>query len=186
MPDHHDYAALFEDMHPGFFQREYIRAIPEGEIYDEMILPLDQFDAGKWQRKFGPDVSFGFFEGEKDLLHQAVASVIPEWLPYYDGKHRVYCGYIDGRIASFCLVEDMGVHPLQGRAVKIGGPGCVGSVPEFRNRGIGLTMVNDVTRILKEEGYGLSYIHYTGVAPWYKKLGYRTVLRWTRDGILAE
>ena len=37
---------------------------------------------------------------------------------------------------------------------------------------------------LKEEGYDLSYIHYTGVAPWYAKLGYRTILKWDRHGIL--
>jgi hypothetical protein len=45
-------------------------------------------------------------------------------------------------------------------------------------------MVKGVTQILKEEGYDLSYIHYTGVAPWYHKLGYRTVLKWNKSGVL--
>ena len=91
---------------------------------------------------------------------------------------------IDGRIASFCIIEDMGTHTLDGRAVRIGGPGCVGTVPEYRNRGVGLTMVRNVTRILKEEGFDFSYIHYTGVAPWYRKLGYMTILKWNKNGIL--
>ena len=108
----------------------------------------------------------------------------PAWLPLFNEKSRVYCGFIDGRIASFCMIENMGEHMLDGRTVKIGGPGCVGTVPEYRKRGIGLMMVKNVTQILKEEGYDFSYIHYTGVAPWYQKLGYRTVLKWNKNGMI--
>jgi hypothetical protein len=45
-------------------------------------------------------------------------------------------------------------------------------------------MVKHVTQILKDEGYDISFIHYTGVAPWYEKLGYNTIVRWNTDGIL--
>ncbi len=45
-------------------------------------------------------------------------------------------------------------------------------------------MVKHVTQILKEEGYDYSYIHYTYLAPWYERLGYKTVIKWNRDGIL--
>ena len=96
----------------------------------------------------------------------------------------MYCGFFNERIASFCIIEDIGEHLLDGRRIKIGGPGCVGTVPEYRNRGIALVMVQNATQILKEEGYDLSYIHYTGVAPWYQKLGYRTILKWYKHGIL--
>ena len=41
-----------------------------------------------------------------------------------------------------------------------------------------------VPQLLKEEGYNYSYIHYTYVAQWYEKLGYETVLKWTKNGIL--
>lgn len=61
--------------------------------------------------------------------------------------------------------------------------GCVGTLPEYRDRGIGLTMVKHVTGILREEGYDYSYIHYTYLAPWYEKLGYKTVIKWGRNGI---
>ncbi len=68
--------------------------------------------------------------------------------------------------------------------MKVGGPGCVGTLPEYRNKGIGLIMVKHVTQILKEEGYDYSYIHFTGVAPWYEKLGYKTTIRWTKNGVV--
>ena len=77
----------------------------------------------------------------------------------------------------------MGVHGVNGREYKIGGPGCVGTLPEFRNKGIGLTMVRNVTQILKAEGYDYSYIHFTGIAQWYEKLGYKTCVRWNKNGI---
>ncbi|MBO7531565.1 MAG: hypothetical protein J6T50_07145, partial [Lachnospiraceae bacterium] len=66
---------------------------------------------------------------------------------------------------------------------KIGGPGCVGTVPEYRDRGIGLTMVRNVTQILRDELYDYSYIHYTYETGWYSKLGYTTFLTWTGSGI---
>ena len=184
MADQKDYEALFMEMHPGFFERDYIRSIEEDWTYEEMILRLDEFDPDVYQKTFDSDVSFGFFQGSLKELHAAVEQVIPDWLNYYNEKSRVYCGFINGKIASFCMIEDMGEHLLAGRRIRIGGPGCVGTVPEFRNRGVGLVMVRDVTQILKEEGYDISYIHYTGVAPWYQKLGYRTVLKWNKHGIL--
>ncbi len=184
MADKKDYEALFLEMHPGFFEKEYIRSMDEEQPYEEMILRLEEFDPYSYVKSFDSSVSFGIFQGSLDELHAAVRQVIPDWVKLYDEKSRVYCGFIDGKIASFCMIENMGEHMLDGRRVKIGGPGCVGTVPEYRKNGIGLVMVRDVTRILKEEGYDISYIHYTGVASWYQKLGYRTVLKWNKYGIL--
>lgn len=183
MADRKDYEALFLEMHPNFFERQYIRDMDE-DVYEEMVLRLEDFDPDAYWKTWDSSVSFGFFRGGLDELHACVGQVIPAWVRLYDEKSRVYCGFINGKIASFCMVEDMGEHLLDGRMTRIGGPGCVGTVPEYRNRGIGLMMVRNVTRILKDEGYDLSYIHYTGVAPWYRKLGYRTVLKWNRNGFL--
>ena len=184
MADRKDYEALFRKMHPGFFQKKYIREINEEWTYEEMILPLDEFDPAVYQKTFDSSVSFGRYRGNRDELLRCVEKVIPSWVPLFDEETEVYCGFVDGNIASFCMIEDMGKFRLAGKPVKIGGPGCVGTVPEYRNRGLGLVMVRDATQILKEEGYDLSYIHYTGVAPWYAKLGYRTILKWNRNGFL--
>ena len=184
MADRKDYEALFLEMHPGFFEKEQIRSMNEEWICEEMILRLDEFDPNTYGKTFDSSVSFGFFRGGLDELLASVEQVVPAWRQLYDEKSRVYCGLVNGKIASFCMIENMGEYLLDGRILKIGGPGCVGTVSEYRNKGIGLMMVRDATQILKEEGYDLSYIHYTGVAPWYQKLGYRTVLKWNKHGIL--
>ena len=178
------YCNLFLNMHPGFFDRESIRSIDKEEIYDEQILWLRDFDAGKYEKEHGASVNFGYYEGPSDKLLEAVGKVEEGWLDIYRKPHRIYCAIVDGEIASFCIIEDMGQHELEGKKVHIGGPGCVGTVPEYRNRGIGLTMVKYVTQILKDEGFDISYIHYTGVGPWYGKLGYETIVQWNCNGIL--
>lgn len=179
-----DAITLMNYMHPNFFESEHIRTLPEKWVHDEMILSLDEFDPNRYEKVLDDTISFGYYEGNLEELKKEVVKVIQDWGPYFDGKHRVYCGYVNGVVASFCLVEDMGVHDIGGRKLKIGGPGCVGTLPEYRDKGIGLTMVKQVTQILKDEGYDYSYIHYTGDAAWYAKLGYKTTVRWNRNGVL--
>ena len=178
---HQEAAALFHQMHPDFFERH---SFPEDETYSEMMLRLADFDPERYAKPLPHEISFGFFQGDPGPLLQAVGQVDAGWVQYFHDTRNVYCGYVNGRIASFCFVSHMGDFMVEGRVCKIGGPGCVGTVPEFRCRGIGLTMVENVTEILKNRGYDYSYIHYTGVAPWYEKLGYETILRWNAKGIL--
>ena len=175
---------LFEQMHPGFFEREWIRRMDAADVYEEMILglrggrPLPQLPVSL------PGVTYGPYKGDFDALHAAVREVDESWVQYYGEEDDVYCAMCEGRIVSFCLLDDMGVHALGGRQVRVAGPGCVGTVPAYRRMGVGLEMVRRGTQILRERGYDLSYIHYTGVAHWYAKLGYETILRWNRDGLL--
>ena len=179
-----DARALFSEMHPGFFEREYIQEMAEDLTHEELILRLDDFDPTLYDKSFDSSVSFGIFSGDRAELIEAVREVEDGWAKYYGEGSRALCGYIDGKIAAFCLVEDMGEHTIDGKSVRIGGPGCVGTLPCYRNRGIGLMMVKMATQILKDEGYAYSYIHYTGVGDWYRKLGYETLLTWTKNGIL--
>ena len=179
-----DFVKLFELMHPGFFDKPYIRELPDSETFDEMILPLAVFDGHIYVKTLDSSITFGFFSGETDELKKAVAQVDEGWVPLFGSGDRVYCGFIDGSIASFCLIDDMGEYSIDGSRIKVGGPGCVGTLPAYRNKGIALTMVKQATAILKGEGFDLSWIHYTGVAPWYEKLGYKTVLRWNKNGIV--
>ena len=38
----------------------------------------------------------------------------------------------------------------------------------------------------RDRGFDIAYIHYTHIDHWYAKLGYKTVLRWNRDGVLWD
>ena len=176
-----DFKAYFTAQHPGFFDRAFIQSMQDGQAYEEMALDLRAFRPDAVPLPVPEGVSFGWYEGEEAPLVEAVNAVDPSWAQYYqNGAKNVYCALLDGRIASFCRIDPMGAFG----GLKFGGPGCVGTVPAFRKRGIGLAMVKNATAILKEQGYDISYIHYTGVAPWYARLGYKTVLRWGRDGFL--
>ena len=174
-----DYKAIFGLMHPGFFEQENIRSMPEDLIFEEMVTELD---AGTHLPPIDcpREIVFGEYRGDPAQLKDAVASVSEHWLQFFGEDSRVYCALDGGRLASFCLLEDM----CRYEGLRIGGPGCVGTVPEYRRRGIGLEMVRRATETLRNEGYDLSWIHYTGVGHWYAKLGYRTVLRWNRKGFL--
>ena len=174
--------ALFFHMFPGYFDAEFIKNLPEDDSWEEMTLPLAGYEAHDVPVPAG--VTFGFYEGPGDRLRAAVAEVDESWLKYYPETSRPYCAFAGEEIASFCLIEDFGAHPFTGREMKFGGPGCVGTVPRFRRRGIGLKMVDNATLILKDRGFDVSYIHYTGVGGWYAKLGYRTLVRWNGRGIV--
>lgn len=174
---------LFNSLYPNFFESEFIRDLPDEYVFDEMILSLEEFDAHIYDKRFDGSVSFGFYGGDIDELKKEVEKVDSDWVQFFDGNDRIFCGYLNGKIASFCIVDNMGEHTINGCELKIGGPGCVGTIPEHRDKGIGLTMVRNVTQILKEEGCDYSYIHYTYLAPWYEKLGYKTLIKWSSNGI---
>lgn len=178
------YETLFLEMHPNYFERDYVRAIPEDEPASEMLLCLQDFDENCYEKEFNDEVTFGYYTGDLEELRADVAKVVSHWTQFFHENSRVYCGFVGGKVASFCLIEAFGEHDMDGHIQKIGGPGCVGTLPEYRNRGLGLTMVRDVTKILREEGYDYSYIHYTYETGWYAKLGYQTFLSWSGKGFV--
>ncbi len=177
--DRIDWQAVFGALYPGFFDLPSIRALPQDRLWDEMALRLSGFSPDAADIPVPDGTAFGFYRGDLETLRRAVRRVDESWPELYRAETRVYCGFVGGEIASFCMLEDMGVCD----GVRFAGPGCVGTLPERRRQGIGLKMVQNATAILKAEGYDYSYIHYTGVAPWYARLGYRTVLRWNGGGL---
>ncbi len=177
---------LFDKMHPDFFQLNEIRNMDADEIMEEQILHLNDFDQTALEIPVPENVTFGWYEGDTELLMKAVSIVEESWTQFnvFKTGERIYCAMVDGKIASFCIAEDMGTYELNGKQIKIAGPGCVGTVPEFRRKGIGLKMVQKVTQILKEEGYDISWIHWTGVGHWYARLGYERMFQWNNKGII--
>ena len=151
-----------------------IDGLAPGKCEDEMLLAL----GGYTDPLPTPDgVTFGFYEGDPEPLLNAVSEVEPNWAKYYDGREPAFCGFIGDTVVSFCLLSDFGEREIFGGKAKFGGTGCVGTVPAYRRRGIGLKMVSLGTLILRERGFDYSYIHDTGVPDWYAKLGYKTIFR---------
>ena len=173
-----DYAELFHSMHPDFFQAEGIRAMPGDWVFTE--LAMDLRENGPHMTPSVPGIAYGEYHGAIEALRDAVRQVDEDWVQYFVEGDRYYCAFDGDQIVAFCCLSDMGW--VQG--LHIGGPGCVGTIPAYRERGIGLEMVRLATETLRQDGFDLSWIHYTHLARWYMKLGYQPVLRWNSGGLL--
>lgn len=125
------------------------------------------------------NVCFKFYQGSGRDLKEPVDSADKDWMQYFNENTTAFCEYIGEKAVSFCIVDLYMDCILQDDGSRIGGVGCVGTVPEFRHQGIGLRMVDLVTLYLKNNGCDRSYIHYTHIDKWYAKLGYETIARFS-------
>lgn len=139
----------------------------------EMRRELSDFSADAYDIPVPDGTEFGFYKPCAELS-AAVAAVDPDWVQYFENC-EVFCGYSEGEIASFCIVGDDEIC-LASDGRKTGSVGCVGTVPKFRRKGIGLKMVALAMEELKKRGCGSCFIHYTNVYDWYARLGCRTFL----------
>ncbi len=175
-----DYRDYFNHVFPGFFEREYIRNLPQECVAEELIIDLHAYSAGDYPLTCPEHITFGMFDGDLKALHAAVREVEEDWVQYFGKDSRIYCAFDGEKVVSFCLVDEFGTY----NGLKVGGPGCVGTIPSYRRQGIGLKMVQNATVILQKEGYDISHIHYTGVGPWYMHMGYKPVLKWNGKGFV--
>ena len=173
---------LFNTLKPGFLDHDWIRSIPPEEVYEEQVLYLKDFSENDVKLTCPDNITFGMYTGDMDKLRAAVAEVEKDWVQYFNDIREVYAATDGDKVVSFCLIDDFGSY----KGMKVGGPGCVGTIPSCRKQGIGLKMVQNATKLLKDMGYDLSYIHYTGVGRWYEKLGYKTVVKWNCSGIISD
>ena len=177
-----NYTELFNSLHPGFFLEKSIHDLPRDWIFTELIMDLRGDLPNVTPPRCLDGITFGEYRGELAVLQDAVRQVNEDWVQYFKEGYRFYCAFDGKMIIAFCSLADMG--RFQG--LHIGGPGCVGTIPEFRRQGIGLEMVRLATETLRQDGFDLSWIHYTHLAHWYMKLGYQPVLRWNSGGILQN
>ena len=138
------WSKLFAALYPGYFDRPGIRALPAGGEWDEMALDLKTFRPDAVPIDVPDGITFGLYDGDTAALRRDVLRVDEGWPELFNDGSRVYCAFDGGKVASFCLLEHMGDY----EGLRVGGPGCVGTLPEYRRRGIGLKMVQDATAIL--------------------------------------
>ncbi|MBQ8200639.1 MAG: GNAT family N-acetyltransferase [Clostridia bacterium] len=177
-----DYADVFTQLQPDFFASEHIRSLPAEDIFDEQILDLRTFSEDAVALACPAHITFGLYRGDMAALHEVIREVEDDWTEYFNEGDQVYCAFEGDQVVSFCLLDEFGVY----EGMRIGGPGCVGTIPRCRKQGIGLKMVQKATAMLKDAGFDMSYIHYTHVGHWYARLGYQTVVRWNSRGIVTE
>ena len=174
----YDFPKLFNQMHPDFFSDPDILGLPKDYIFIEMVMDLKNETPAVLPITCPKNISFGIYNGELEKLKNAVALVDNDWVQFFSDKTRVFCAFEENEIAAFCILSDWGNF----EGLKIGGPGCVGTIPKYRKQGIGLEMVRQATSILRNENFDLSWIHYTYLEKWYSKVGYHTVLKWNCKG----
>lgn len=173
-----DYKKIFNTLHPDFFKNPDILNLPEDYVFTELIMDLHQKSCSKVQLPYPREITFDFYKGDLEKLQQAIAQVDQDWCQFFDKESEVFCAFDKDKIAAFCALDQMGL--VDG--LKIGGPGCVGTLPQYRKKGIGLELVRRATEILRQQGFDLSWIHWTHLANWYGKLGYEPVLKWNCKG----
>ena len=179
-----DFKDLYDTLYPNFFNQEFVKKLPAEEKFDELFFELKDFSENDLDIPVKGEFRYDFWKGDisNKTLQDAIKSVDEDWVQFFNDKvkDRIYCAFDGDKIASFCIVDSFGTY----KGLKVGGPGCVGTVPNYRKRGIGLKVVQKATQILKDEGYDLSYIHWTRVGPWYQKLGYKLILKWNSKGFV--
>ena len=174
-----NYGDMFNHLHPGFFADEGISSLPVEEVFDEQVLDLHTWQSGIPVACPG-HITFGRYEGDLQTLHDAIALVDDDWTQWFHAGDEIFCAYDGDKVVSFCLLDAFGEYD----GLRVGGPGCVGTIPAYRKLGIGLRMVQLATEELQKAGYDLSWIHYTHVGHWYARLGYETVVKWNSQGIV--
>lgn len=177
-----NYKELFLAFNPGFFEREGIRNLPETAVATELVMDLHACEELNKPVPCPAHITFGEYHGEIENVREAVKKVEEGWVKYFNESDRVYCAFDGDKIVAFCNADEMGC--VEGK--RIGGPGCVGTVPAYRKQGIGLEMVRRATLLLKEDGVDIGWIHYTSLSSWYSKIGFKPVFRWNCKGFVEE
>lgn len=154
-----------------FEKRGYILSEPIAEMGGG----IKEFSASAFEIPIPENIFFGYFSGKRDELLRAVAAVEEDWVQYFSGG-EIFCGFCGNEIASFCILDkDIDCLISDGKST-IGSIGCVGTVPVFRRKGIGLRMVALAAEELKKSGCEKCFIHYTHVYNWYARLGFENFL----------
>lgn len=157
----------------GFFEKNGFRCVGR---CDEMMLRLDGFAFDESAFRGHDCAEYCWYNGSMDKLHKAVAEVKEDWVQFFTENQHIYTATVGGEIASFCIVDTDAENYLTDSFGRVGMPGCVGTVPKFRDRGIAIEMVARATQYLKDCGMDISFIYFTGIADWYRKLGYEVFM----------
>lgn len=146
--------------------------------YAEMSMDIKDY---REQTRPVDGISFGFYAGNAAELQDIVQTVEEDWVQYFKEDTCVFCGFLEDIIVSFCIVSLDENTIISREGIKVGSIGCVGTLPAYRSKGIGLRMVDLATVYLQQQNCDKAYISYTHIEGWYRQLGYRTFARFSLD-----
>lgn len=146
----------------------------------EMRMNMSDFDFERLDIPPCPDnVTFGYIsEDRKAELLTAVEKVSEEWIQYFTFDSPIFAAEVDGKIVGFCIVDINADTFISTDKNSVGVVGCVGTVPEYRRKGIGLAMAANAVQDAKLKGCDEIFIHYTYLDWWYGRLGFKTFLHY--------
>lgn len=163
-----------------FFRK---RGYKESHITYNMDIDTTDFEYAHLNIPKPQNIEYRFAEeSDKEELLKAVELVVPDWVDMYrECDDEILLAICDGKIAGFEMLNEYG-GVFTKNAEKHGCIGCVGTVPEFRKRGIGLDMTARSVQILKDRGCDKVQLLYLVLDKWYGKLGfYITSTQWMGD-----
>lgn len=92
---------------------------------------------------------------------------------YRFGQTRII--EVDGRVVSHVRLFHRQML-VRGVALPVGGVGSVATHPDYQGRGFATALLRDAIERMERAGYALSFL-WTGLAPFYERLGWRVVLQ---------
>ena len=119
-------------------------------------------------------------DSDKEDLLKAVQITEPGWTDLYkDCDDDVLLAVCDNKIVAFEMINENGGVFTSEKNIKHGCIGCVGTIPEYRRKGIGLDMTAYAVQRLRALGCDKVQLLYLVLDKWYGKLGfYITSTQW--------
>lgn len=114
---------------------------------------------------------------EMAKVRDAVARTEPFWTQFYTCDKDVFVAETEGEITGFVLVMTEDLPFANSFSGAVGGLGCLGVVPDMREKGIGLQLAARATERLAQLHMDVSYLGYTWLEDWYGSLGYKPFAR---------
>ncbi len=119
-------------------------------------------------------------DSDKEELLKAVQAAEPGWTDLYRNcDDDILLAICDDKIVAFEMINENGGIFTKEDNIIHGCIGCVGTIPQYRKRGIGLDMTANAVQRLRALGCDKVQLLYLVLDKWYGKLGfYITSTQW--------
>lgn len=123
-----------------------------------------------------PDISFRFATcADTVALHAAIEQVKPNWRSAFENcTDPILLAIRNEEIIGFEVLSPWGGR-FTAADEKVGTIGCVGIIPEQRKAGIGRHMVAQGLHYLQSQQCTRCELRFVEIAPWYEKLGFKSI-----------